>query len=96
MLKILEGFHHRAAQRITRMTAKLGAGGEWYYPSVVEAMEAVGIHPIGVYIMIQQSIIAERVDCRPIYELCMDAEKMPGMSWSVQWWYQDALNESEE
>ena len=35
MLKVLEGFHHRAVQRITGMTEKRGAGGEWEYPLVV-------------------------------------------------------------
>ena len=29
MLKILEGFHHRAASQITGMTATRGADGEW-------------------------------------------------------------------
>ena len=69
MLKVLAGFHHRAAQQITGMTAKLGAGGEWEYPPVVEAMEDTGIHPIGVYIKRRQKTIAERVDFRPVYAL---------------------------
>ena len=38
MLKVLEGFHHQTAWRITEMTAKRGAGGEWKYFLVVEAM----------------------------------------------------------
>ena len=50
ILNVLEGFHRQAVQRITGMTSKLGAGGEWEYPSVVEAMKSAGIHPIGVYI----------------------------------------------
>ena len=50
MLKVLEGFQHWAAQRIREMTEKHGAGGEWEYPLVVEAMEAAGLHPIMVYI----------------------------------------------
>ena len=29
MLKVLTGFHHQAARRITGMMAKCGAGGEW-------------------------------------------------------------------
>ena len=29
MLKVLTGLHYKAAQRITGMTAKRGAGGEW-------------------------------------------------------------------
>ena len=36
MLKVLEGFHHRASRQITGMTEKYGAGGEWYHPTVVE------------------------------------------------------------
>ena len=38
ILKFLTPFQHRAAQRITGMTAKCGAGGEWEYPAVEEAM----------------------------------------------------------
>ena len=49
MLKVLAGFHHQAAQRITGMTEKRGAGGDWEYPAVVEAMESAGLHLIGVY-----------------------------------------------
>ena len=58
ILKVLEGLHHRAARQITGMTAKRGAGGEWEYPSVVEAMETAGIHPIGVYKRRRQAPIA--------------------------------------
>ena len=32
ILKVLEGFHHRAAQQITGMMEKSGVGGEWEYP----------------------------------------------------------------
>ena len=38
MLRVLTGFHHWAAQWITGMMAKRGAGGEWEYPSVEEEM----------------------------------------------------------
>ena len=48
MLKVLDGFHHRMAQRITRITAKRGTGEELGYPLLVEAMEAAEIHSIGV------------------------------------------------
>ena len=78
MLKFLEGFHHRAERRITGMTAKCGAGGEWEYPYVVDAMEYLGLHPIGVYTRRRQATISERVACRPIYEIYMDTEQTPG------------------
>ena len=84
MLKFLEEFHYRVEQRITGITAKLGAGGEWEYPLVVEAMEAAGIHPIGAYIRRRHATISERVACRHIYELCTEAERIPGTSRMVR------------
>ena len=73
-------FHHWVARRMTGMTAKRGAGGEWGYLSLVEAIESVGIHPIRVYIQRRQTPIADRVACRPVYTLCMKAELIPGTS----------------
>ena len=61
MLKVLKGFHHRAAQRITGITAKVGAGREWEYSLVVEAMGTKGLHPIWVYTRRRQATIVERV-----------------------------------
>ena len=96
ILKVLTAFHHRAAQRITGMMVKCGAGGEWEYPVLEEAMDAAGIHPVGVYINRRQTAIAERVSCRPIYALCAKAERMPGKNRMVFWCDQDTVNEPEE
>ena len=59
-------------------------------------MEAVVIHPIRLYIRRRQATIAERVACRPIYELCMEAEQTKGTSRLVRLWYQDVVNEPED
>ena len=59
MLKVLEGFHYRAARHITGLMAKRGAVGEWEYPLLVGEMEAAGLHLICVYIMIRKADIAE-------------------------------------
>ena len=45
MLKVLTDFNLWAAQPITGMTEKPGAGGEWEYPAAEEAMEAAGYTP---------------------------------------------------
>ena len=50
MLKVMEGFHQRAARRIMGMTATRGTGKECDYPPVVAEMEAAGIHLIREYI----------------------------------------------
>ena len=75
---------------------KRGAGGEWEYPPVVEVIEAAVLDPIWEYIRGQQATIAERVACLPIYELCTEAERIPGTNQMVRWWDQDSVNEPEE
>ena len=96
MLNVLDGFHHRLSMRITGMTETCGAGRDWQYPLVVEALEDVALHPIMDYIKRRQAIIAGKVPCRPIYELCVKAEQMLGKSRMVRWWDQDVVNEPEE
>ena len=85
MLKVLEGFHYRVARRIMGMTATCGAGGEWEYPPVMAVLEAVGLHPIMDYIRSQKATIAGKLKCRPIYEICVKAERRPGKIWGVIW-----------
>ena len=46
MIEVLTAFHHRAVQRITGMMAKSGAGREWEYPVIAEAMDSAGLHTI--------------------------------------------------
>ena len=93
MLKVLMAFQNQAAQQITGMTENCGAGGEWEYPAVYGAMDAVGIHPIGVYTKRRQTKIAERVECNPIYALWTEAERIPGKIRMVHWWDKDTVNE---
>ena len=60
------------------------------------APEASGLHPIQEYIWRRQATIAEQVACLPIYELCTEAERMPGTSRMEIWWDQEVVHESEE
>ena len=55
-------------------------------------MEAAGIYSIREYIRRHQETISENVDCLPIYELCVKADRIPGMSQMVIWWDQDVVN----
>ena len=92
MLKVLEGFHHWAARQIMVMMEKCVADSKWEYPLVVVAIEAALLHPIQEYIHRQQVNIAEQVAFRPIYELCIEAERRPGMIQMIRLWYQDVVN----
>ena len=57
MLKVLEGFHHRAAMQIKGMMATRGASREWEYPPAAVEMEAVVLHIIREYIRRRQATI---------------------------------------
>ena len=96
MLKIMEGFHHRSARRIARMTMKLVTDGMGEYTPVVAALEAVGLYPVQEYILIRQVLIVAQVACWHIYELCTKAEQRPRKSRMIRWWDQDMVQESNE
>ena len=96
MLRVLGGFHHRSDRRITGMTVTRGAVGEWEYPPVMAALESAGPHPIMEYNRKRQATIAENVACRPIYELYLEAERMPGTSRRMRRWDQNVVREPEE
>ena len=53
---------------------------------MAEALEATGLWTIKEYIRRRQATIAEYITNRPIYELCMGAERMPGSNRFIQWW----------
>ena len=84
ILKVLTEFCQQAAPWIMVMTAKHGAGREWGYPAVEEAMDSAGIHPMIVYIKRRQTTIYERLSCWPVYAFCMEVERMSGTSLMVR------------
>ena len=77
-------------------TATYGAGREWEHPPVVAEMEAAGLHTIVEYIRRRHVTIAEKVACRPVYEICIKVEQMPGTIRMARWWDQDLVTEPEE
>ena len=96
MLKVLEGLHHQVTRHITEMTETRGEVGDCEYPLVLVALEAAGLNHIVEYIRRLQAAIAEKVACRPNYELCVEAEQRFGTRRSMIWWGQDVINEPEE
>ena len=74
ILKVLENFHHRAAQGIAGMTSRHAEDREWEYPPVDYALVDAGICTIMEYIQRQQAPIMVQVAIRKIYELRTGAE----------------------
>ena len=89
MRKVLEGFHHRVARRISGLVAQRVGDDEWYYPPIEDALEQAGLWPMREYIRRRQASITEWIANRPIYELCQEATPASGASRMLRWWEQD-------
>lgn len=76
------------------MVARL-VDGEWFYPPLADAMEAVGLLSMKHYVRKRQQTIEDYIATRPMLELCMDTVA-EGVSRSVRWWNQTAADEEEE
>ena len=71
-LKRLDGFHVRAARRMTGMLP-VYAHGLWTYPKTSEVLATAGLRTIEHYIRIRRARIFLWVKERPIYQLCQRA-----------------------
>ena len=49
-MKCLDGFHLKAARRMTGMVLTRGADGTWFYPLLKDILEAASLHTITAYI----------------------------------------------
>ena len=88
-MKVLEGFHHRVARRITGNQARRLPTGEWEHPPLQPALEQAGLFPMREYVRRRQARIAEHIATRPIYDLCAQAQALSGSSRFLRWWQQD-------
>ena len=88
MLKVLEVFHHRVARRITGTMVQLTRVGEWDWYPVGEALETAGLCPIKEYTQKRQDTVASQLVSRTIYEMCVGAYWIPGMS-KFMWWLEE-------
>ena len=46
MQRVLGGFHHRVAHRLTGRQPQKGRYGSWVYPSLEDAMDEVGLQEV--------------------------------------------------
>ena len=90
--KDLEGFHQLAERRMSDMGPKRQRDGTWVYPPIGAALAMVVLEEIGVYISRLQSTATQYIVTLPIMDLCLAAEKNPGMCLSRLWWDQPALD----
>ena len=67
MLKIMEGFHHQADQRIAGISYRKFAEGVWEGSLMEEDLEVSGLCPMKEYIQRWQAEITENITNQPIY-----------------------------
>jgi hypothetical protein len=93
MLRVLEGFHHKVARRISGKMARQTANGTWYYPPLRTALEEAGLFPIQEYIRRRQATLAQYIATRPILARCQAAPRRTGSSSRLlRYWQQDHSN----
>ena len=73
--KSLEGFHHRAVQRMSGMGPKCQQYGTWVYTPIGAVLATVGLEDIGVSIARCQNTVAQYIATHPIMEFCLAAER---------------------
>ena len=70
VLKCLEGFHLDAACCMMGMVPKRGDNVTWFYPSLEDVLEAVGLHMIKNNIDVRRQTITSFIVNWPILDLC--------------------------
>ena len=84
-LERLEGFHVKAARRMTGKMPVL-AHGIWTYPKTSEVLAAAGLRNIEHYVRVRRARIFKWVEARSIYQLCQRAARRRGTPPHTYWW----------
>ena len=77
--KYLKGFHHLLARQMLVMVPKLQQDRTCVYSPIGSALAMVRLDEIGVYIDQRLNMVAQYIVTRPIMDLCLAAERNPGM-----------------
>ena len=93
MLQSLDGFHLRAAHRMTGLMPHKRHNGTWSYPLSETVLKKAGLYSMAQYIEVRRSTILKYISERPIYALCKEAERRRGTGNRQYWWEQSCALE---
>jgi hypothetical protein len=74
-LKLLEGFHIRAAWRMAGKRPMKLPDGTWTYPNLAQVLEDVGLKTVAHYIAVCWQHIANYIVNKPIFTTCVDGAR---------------------
>ena len=83
--KSLEVFNHWAVRRMVGMGPKRQWGGTWVYTPIGVVLTMVGLEKIRMYIARRHNMVTQYIVTHPIMDLCLAAERKPGMRLSRRW-----------
>ena len=66
--------------------------GTWLYTTIGAALAKVGLDEIRVHIARRYNTVAKYIATYNIMNLCLTAERRPGMGLSRRWWEQPAID----
>ena len=85
MKRVLGGFHHRVACRITGWQPLKGWYGGQVYTPLEDAMAEAGFQEMETYVSLHQNTVAKYIATRPIQDLILGAKRRPGPRVEIQW-----------
>ena len=85
MQRVLGGFHHRVAHRLTGQKPRKGRDGGWVNPPLEDAMAEVGLHKVETYVSRRHKNVAQYIATRTIMDPCLAAKRRPGTRVAM-WW----------
>ncbi len=87
-LKLLKGFHIRAAWRMTGKRPVKLRDGTWTYPNLAQVLEDAGLKTVAHYIAVWRQHIANYIVNKPIFTTCVEGGRRQGSSTRHFWWEQ--------
>ena len=90
--KVLGGFHHRVASKLTGRQLRRGQDSGWVYTPLEYMMAGAGLQEMEIYISRRHNTVAKFLATRTIMDLCLAAQRRPGSRLSKRWWDQDGLD----
>ena len=68
------------------MRPRLDTATRWVYPPLDAEITAVGLEEVDTYVLHLYNTIAQYIATRPILEICLAAERQPGVQVTRKWW----------
>ena len=84
--RMLGGFHHRVACRLTGRQPQQGRGDLRTYPPLEDAMSEAGLQEVDTYVSLFQNTVSQFIVTRLIMNLHLVAQRRPGPRVSKRWW----------